>query len=1049
MKISMPPRKLRVLLALSFTAIVSACSGGGSSASGVSSAGTASTGVSVSITPSLGKINNADVAIKKADGSVLATLNMGSLGSVTFSDLPANSPLLVEVKGTASATYYDEARNTNPAFDTSMTLRAAFITPAAGGSMNVGVTPLTDVAVARLIGANLAQTEANITNVNAAVGSAFSVPNILLAPRSVASSADLHALNDDTTIGAGRYALKLAALAKMALAQNSALTAPAATLMATLSQDMNDGKLDGKNGSAALSSPPYAAASFAADWKTAAIAVATANTNTNFSNFLLNSNFVAIATILAAADTTPPVVTAPANITTAATGSSGSIVTFPPATAIDDVSGVVTAFCTPASGATFPIGTTTVTCTANDVASNVGSASFTVTVSDTTPPVVTVPANIITGSSTVTYLAATATDLISGNVATTCTPASGSTFSIGMTTVTCTAKDAANNTGSASFTVTVTLTVNDTTPPVVTVPANIIAGVGLNGTTAAVSFTATATDLVSGSVTPICTPASGSTFNMGVTTVKCNATDAAGNKSSDSSFTVTVVDRCSANAMAQYICGMAVNQWKLWTTGSDGGFGSALLPRTRANFDGNGTGANGTFATDAAVAANPMTGVGGAAGIWAYSSPAINTYNGDVLMRGGGHTNGGDGSIYGLNLFAGPGASWALKVSSERYIPASEPKPAWSHSRAPLKSGSAIASGTSGASTITTTAIVAVLANGNYIYAGVGGGIPTGTKVISGAGTINLVLSKPLIADLTDATVTWSDGYWAVENKNGVKLPTAVHAYYGNVFGANSDVLYLSSPNGFYSVAGSNTMGDTYAYQPSLGTNDGIIGPFYISASLTVSPFNSDSSYSYAQPNAFGLAGPICSNDLDGKIYTYGKNNTMGNTYLWRVENALTAPSYSVVAQASTNSYDVSTDVTNCVIFPDPIKGSNKRAFFAKAVNGGTNRYVLFDDITGTSTFHGMTWPNGFPTTLSYKRSFAWNKDLNVMAMTDGVDIWEFSFDLSGVASAFTQINAGATGDIPTSSTDDYHYPRLEYFAAPYYAYVLCNYKQCSVFRRQ
>ena len=506
----------------------------------------------------------------------------------------------------------------------------------------------------------------------------------------------------------------------------------------------------------------------------------------------------------------------------------------------------------------------------------------------------------------------------------------------------------------------------------------------------------------------------------------------------------------TANGMQTTLATMAVGEWKLWTSGTQGGFSTAILTRNRANFDGNGTGTDGTFASDAAVGNSPMVGVGGAEGNWAYSAPAINTYNGDVLFRGGGHVNGGDGSIYGFNMFSGPGQSWALKVPSERYIPAAEPKPSWSHSRAPLKSGTATASGVSGSSTIITTTIISGINNyDDYIYAGVGGGIPTGTRITGGAGTVNLVLSKPLTADLINATVTWSDGYWAVENKNGVKLPTAVHAYYGNVFGANSDVLYLSSPNGFYSVAGSNTMGDTYAYQPSLGTNDGIIGPFYISASLTVSPFNSDSSYSYAQPNAFGLAGPICSNDLDGKIYTYGKNNTMGNTYLWRVENALTTPSYSVVAQASTNSYDVSTDVTNCVVFPDPINGPTKRAFFAKAINSGAHKYVLFDDVTGTSTFHGMSWTNGFPTTLSYKRSFAWNKDLNVMAMTDGVDIWEFSFDSSGVASAFTQINAGATGDIPTSSTDDYHYPRLEYFAAPYYAYVMCNYKQCSVYRRQ
>lgn len=78
-------------------------------------------------------------------------------------------------------------------------------------------------------------------------------------------------------------------------------------------------------------------------------------------------------------DTTPPVVTVPSNMTVNATSPSGATVTFT-ASATDDVDGPLPATCTPASGSTFPIGTTTVTCTATDSSSNTGSASFTVTV---------------------------------------------------------------------------------------------------------------------------------------------------------------------------------------------------------------------------------------------------------------------------------------------------------------------------------------------------------------------------------------------------------------------------------------------------------------------------------------------------------------------------------------------------------------------------------------------------------------------------------------------------------------------------------------------
>ena len=79
-------------------------------------------------------------------------------------------------------------------------------------------------------------------------------------------------------------------------------------------------------------------------------------------------------------DTIPPVVATHADISVEATGPSGAVVTFTPPTASDDdpPSPVVT--CAPASGSLFPIGDTTVTCSATDAAGNPGSSTFTVTV---------------------------------------------------------------------------------------------------------------------------------------------------------------------------------------------------------------------------------------------------------------------------------------------------------------------------------------------------------------------------------------------------------------------------------------------------------------------------------------------------------------------------------------------------------------------------------------------------------------------------------------------------------------------------------------------
>jgi HYR domain len=77
-------------------------------------------------------------------------------------------------------------------------------------------------------------------------------------------------------------------------------------------------------------------------------------------------------------DTTPPVLDVPDNIVTNATTPAGARVTFD-ASATDD-SGGVTVQCLPASGSSFAIGTTTVSCVATDGSGNVDTAGFSVTV---------------------------------------------------------------------------------------------------------------------------------------------------------------------------------------------------------------------------------------------------------------------------------------------------------------------------------------------------------------------------------------------------------------------------------------------------------------------------------------------------------------------------------------------------------------------------------------------------------------------------------------------------------------------------------------------
>jgi hypothetical protein len=240
-------------------------------------------------------------------------------------------------------------------------------------------------------------------------------------------------------------------------------------------------------------------------------------------------------------DTTPPDLNMPADITKEATGPNGAIVTFS-ATATDLVDPNPVVNCNHASGSTFAVGETTVSCTAKDASNNTSAAkTFKVNIVDTTPPDLSVPGDIskeATGpNGAIVTFSATATDLVDPNPVVNCNHASGSTFAVGETTVSCTAKDASNNTSAAK---TFKVTVVDTTPPTLTLPANITReATGPAG--AAVNFTAAAMDLVDGAVMVHCTPASGSTFALGTAAVNCSATDAHSNTASGS-FSVTVVD---------------------------------------------------------------------------------------------------------------------------------------------------------------------------------------------------------------------------------------------------------------------------------------------------------------------------------------------------------------------------------------------------------------------------------------------------------------------------------------------------------------------------
>ncbi|OSZ80048.1 hypothetical protein CAP36_01940 [Chitinophagaceae bacterium IBVUCB2] len=159
------------------------------------------------------------------------------------------------------------------------------------------------------------------------------------------------------------------------------------------------------------------------------------------------------------------------------------------------------------SGSAFPVGTTVNTFTTTDPSGNTAQCSFNVIVNDTQAPTVTCPANVTrttdVGVCTATFAPAnpTAADNCAVTVQTwaltgatvASSPATGintvgsRAFNLGVTTVTYTVRDAAGNTGTCSFTVTIT---DALLPTIGTQPANRTVCVGTTATFTVVATTA-------------------------------------------------------------------------------------------------------------------------------------------------------------------------------------------------------------------------------------------------------------------------------------------------------------------------------------------------------------------------------------------------------------------------------------------------------------------------------------------------------------------------------------------------------------------------------
>jgi hypothetical protein len=258
-------------------------------------------------------------------------------------------------------------------------------------------------------------------------------------------------------------------------------------------------------------------------------------------------------------DEVRPELSLPAAVTMEATSHAGAPVSYPAATAVDDVSAEVRISYSHPSGSTFALGATPVTVTAVDDAGNTRTGQFTVTVVDTTQPALQVPLDLTaeaTGpaGARVEYPAATAEDLASSSVRISYSQPAGTVFPLGASTVTVRAEDPSGNVREGVFTVTVA----DRTAPVLKLPADLtVEATDAEG--AVVSYPApSAEDAVTQAPEVSASHPSGTRFPIGITPVTVTAVDAAGNRS-QGTFTVRVRELRAPEILTQPV-DVTVNQ---------------------------------------------------------------------------------------------------------------------------------------------------------------------------------------------------------------------------------------------------------------------------------------------------------------------------------------------------------------------------------------------------------------------------------------------------------------------------------------------------------
>ena len=235
------------------------------SASGVGTGADGQGGVGIRPAVTVTPLIDALVTVRGADGTTIGSASTGADGRVTLRACNVAGPFLVDVAGSSTATYFDPASGATAAFGPGESMRA--LVPVL--TANIGVTPWTEAAVQRLMGAastastaketrlaEVPQSLPTATAINEAHQQLLASTFLGLFPQSLAidSLTQMPGMADEASLAdrpADRYALALATLGYGSARFNSGLTAPSLAVAKQFALDAADGALDGRDASGA------------------------------------------------------------------------------------------------------------------------------------------------------------------------------------------------------------------------------------------------------------------------------------------------------------------------------------------------------------------------------------------------------------------------------------------------------------------------------------------------------------------------------------------------------------------------------------------------------------------------------------------------------------------------------------------------------------------------------------------------------------------------------------------------------------------------------